>query len=93
MVFARHEGRRVVADLSGGAITSDADALLLGATDKAIGLVDRIAACFLDGRRADRVAHDIATLVGQRVVAIALGYVDVIDCEELRLRKSNAQLV
>ncbi len=84
MVFARLEGRRVVADFGGGAISSDAGALLLGATDQAIGLVDRFAACFQDGRRADRVVHDIATLVGQRIFAIALGYEDVNDHDELR---------
>ena len=33
------EGRQVVAAFDGGAITSDAGALLLGATDRAIGLV------------------------------------------------------
>jgi hypothetical protein len=37
--FARVEGRAVMAAFDGGAITSDAGALLLGATDRAIGLV------------------------------------------------------
>jgi hypothetical protein len=45
MLFAAVEGRRVVADFDGGAMTSDAGALLLGASDRAIGLVDRFAAC------------------------------------------------
>ena len=36
--FAPVEGRAVVAGFDGGAITSDAGALLLGATDRAIGL-------------------------------------------------------
>lgn len=71
MVFARLAGRSVVADFGGGAISSNVEALLLGATDQAIGLVDRFAACFQDGRRADRVVHDLATLVGQRIFAIA----------------------
>ena len=84
MTFARLEGRRVVADFGGGAISSDAGALLLGATDQAIGLVDRFAACFQDGRRADRVVHDVATLVAQRIFAIALGYEDVSDHDDLR---------
>jgi hypothetical protein len=43
--FAGVAGRAVVASFDGGAITSDAGALLLGATDRAIGLVDRFAAC------------------------------------------------
>ena len=44
--FARVEGRAVVAVFNGGKIPSDAGALLLGMTDRAILLVDRFAACF-----------------------------------------------
>ena len=84
MQFARLDGRSVVADFGGGVMTSDAGALLLGATDRAIGLVDRFAACFSDGRAAGRVVHDVTTLVGQRVFGIALGYEDLIDHDALR---------
>jgi hypothetical protein len=84
MLFARLDRRNVVADFGGGAISSDAGALLLGATDRAINLVDRFAACFIDGRAAERVVHDVPTLVGQRVFGIALGYEDVIDHDDLR---------
>jgi hypothetical protein len=84
MVFARLDRRDVVADFGGGALTSDAGALLLGATDRASGLVDRFAACFSDGRAAGRVVHAVRTLVGQRVFGIALGYEDLIDHDDLR---------
>ena len=84
MRFARLKGRDVVADFGGGTMTSDAGALLLGATDRAIGLVARFSDCFSDGRATDRVVHDVATLVGQRVFGIALGYEDVVDHDELR---------
>ncbi len=84
MAFAPVEGRSVVADFDGGAITSDAGAMLLGATDGAIGLIERFAGCFTDGRDPQRVVHDVATLVGQRVFAIALGYEDLVDHDELR---------
>ena len=84
MRFARLKGRDVVADFGGGAMTSDAGALLLGATDGAIGLVGRFSGCFSDGRSADRVVHDVETLVGQRVFGIALGYEDLLDHDELR---------
>ena len=84
MGFARVDGRAVVADFDGGAITSNAGGLLLGATDRAIGLVERFAACFSDGRAAQRVVHDVTTLVGQRVFGIALGYEDLIDHDRLR---------
>ncbi len=71
--FSSVEGRKVVAGFDGGAMTSDAGALLLGAADRAVRLVERFAACFTDGRKAEAVEHAIATLVGQRVFAIALG--------------------
>ena len=82
--FTSVEGREVVAAFDGGAITSDAGALLLGAADRAIGLMGRLAACFHDERRPDLIEHDVVTLVGQRVFGIALGYEDVNDHDELR---------
>ena len=84
MQFARLDGRSVVADFGGGALTSDAGSLLLGATDRAIGLVDRFAGCFSDGRAAGRVVHDVRSLIGQRVFGIALGYEDLTHHDELR---------
>ena len=78
------EGREVVAGFDGGAITSDAGALLLGAADRAIGMMKRFAACFHDERRADLIEHEVVTLVGQRVFAIALGYEDLNDHDDLR---------
>jgi len=82
--FGRVESRCVVADFAGGRITSDAGALLLGATDKAIGLIGRFAACFSDGRNPEAIEHTMQTLVGQRVLGIALGYEDLVDHDELR---------
>lgn len=84
MGFAAVEGWSVVADFDGGAITSDAGALLLGATDLALGLVDRLAGCFRDQRRPELIEHSVATLIGQRVFALALGYEDLNDHDELR---------
>ena len=46
--FAPVEGRQVISEFDGGAVTSDAGGLLSGAADKAIGLVDRLAGCFRD---------------------------------------------
>ena len=82
--FARVESRSVVAAFDGGTITSDAGALLLGATDRAIDLVSRFAGCFDDRRRPDLIEHEVATLVSQRVFGIALGYEDLNDHGHLR---------
>jgi Transposase DDE domain group 1 len=47
----------VIATFDGGAITSGAGALLLREADRAIGLLDRVAACFDDRRQLDAVVH------------------------------------
>ena len=80
----RVEGRSVVGGFDGGRIALDAGALLLAATDRAVGLIDRFARCFTDRRSPELVEHRVATLVGQRVFGIALGYEDVLDHDELR---------
>jgi hypothetical protein len=82
--FARVESRAVVAAFDGGKMTSDAGALLLGAADQAIRLVDRFAECFADSRAPELIEHTVRTLVGQRIFALALGYEDVVDHDQLR---------
>src|SRR2546428_12027589 len=82
--FAPVEGREVVAAFDGGAITSDAGALVLGATDRAIRMMDRFAGCFHDMRRQHLIEHEVVTLVAQRVFGIALGYEDLNDHDDLR---------
>jgi Transposase DDE domain group 1 len=82
--FGVVEGRTVEAAFDAGLVTSNAGALLLGATDRAIGMMGRFATCFHDERRADLIEHEVVTLVGQRVFGIALGYEDLNDHDELR---------
>jgi hypothetical protein len=82
--FASLGSRKVTSAFDGGAITSNAGALLLREADRRIGLSRRVAACFKDGRRADRIEHAAGTLVAQRIHGIALGYEDLNDHDELR---------
>jgi len=82
--FSCVERRRVVAAFDGGTVSSDAGALLLGRADESIGLIDRLADCFIDQRRAELIEHTVRTMVGQRVFGIALGYEDLNDHEQLR---------
>ncbi len=77
-------GRAVAVVFDGGPMTSDAGALPLGQADAAVGLVDRLAACFADHRDGRFVEHSVRTLVGRRVFGIALGYEDSIDHDVLR---------
>ena len=67
--FAPVEGRKVVAAFDGGKMTSDAGALLLSATDRAIDLVGRFAGCFADHRAAELIEHEVRTLVGSASTA------------------------
>jgi hypothetical protein len=83
-LFGAVEGHKVVGGFDGGAITSDAGALPLGAADRAIGLTERFAACFHDTRRPHPIEHEVVTLLRQRVFGIALGYEDLNDHDELR---------
>ena len=82
--FGRVEGRPVVADFDGGALTSDAGGLLLGGADRSLDLVRRLSRCFRDSRDQRLVEHSVATLIGQRMFGIALGYEDLNDHDELR---------
>jgi hypothetical protein len=82
--FAPVERREVVASFDGGSITSDAGGLLLGATDRTIGLIERFSGCFVDGRNQALIEHEVGTLVGQRVFGLALGYEDLNDHDHLR---------
>lgn len=82
--FEAHFSRQVVARFDGAAMTTDGGALLLRAVDRKIGLLKRVAACFTDAREPERVEHALPELLAQRIYALALGYEDLNDHEELR---------
>ena len=73
-----------MATFDGGAISTEAGALLLRHCDRAIRLFDRVASCFIDHRTPELVVHELPTLVGQRICGIALGYEDLNDHDQLR---------
>jgi hypothetical protein len=76
--------RQVLADFDGGDISSDGGALLLRETERLTGIVRQFAACFTDHRKADLVEHTAEELIAQRVYALALGYEDLNDHDDLR---------
>jgi hypothetical protein len=82
--FQAHFRRQVSAQFDGGTMTSDAGGLLLRETDRRLKLLPRFAQCFLDGRDPERIQHTVAEMVSQRVYALALGYEDLNDHEQLR---------
>jgi hypothetical protein len=88
--FEAVEDRAVVAAFDGGTVTSDAGGLLLGATDRAIRMVDRLASCFVDQRSQAHVEHSVATLVGQRDGAGASKVPMVLTADTRRFRRLSA---
>jgi hypothetical protein len=76
--------REVRGRFDGGAITSDAGGLLLREVEKRTGILAQFAACFTDHRKAERIEHTVRELVAQRVYALALGYEDLNDHDQLR---------
>ena len=76
--------RQVRADFDGGDITSDGGALLLQMTEQLTAILQQFATCFTDHRNPDLIEHSVEELVAQRVYALALGYEDLNDHDDLR---------
>jgi hypothetical protein len=76
--------RQVLASFNGGDISSDGGVLLLRQTEELTGIIRQFAACFTDHRNPDLIEHEAGHLVAQRVYALALGYEDLNDHDDLR---------
>lgn len=76
--------RPVVVQADGQRISSDGGSLFLGQLDRSFGFTKRFAGCFCDLRSPDLTEHDLLTLIRQRTYALAMGYEDLNDHEELR---------
>ena len=84
IVFSSLGRRNVVADFTGGAITSDSGALLLREIDRKLGLIDKLNAVIPDPRNQALITHQQSTMLRQRIFAIAMGYEDGNDHQSLR---------
>jgi hypothetical protein len=82
--FTRIFGRRVVADFTGGQISSDAGGLLLAEADRRLGLTEAVAKCVTDRRDPAKTEHTVVQMIRQRVYGLALGYEDLNDWDHLR---------
>jgi Transposase DDE domain group 1 len=82
--FATEGRREMVAEFSGGRISSDGGALLLRETGQKMKMLSRFSRCFLDGRDPDLIEHSVEQMLAQRVYGLALGYEDLNDHEQLR---------
>ena len=82
--FQAKNYRKIVAHFNGGNISSDAGGLLLKQTEQATGIIAQFAGCFTDHRDPDLIEHTVEELLAQRIYALALGYEDLNDHDELR---------
>lgn len=84
MLFDDLGTRTVVADFSGGTLSTDGGLLLLRQIDRGLGLTRRLATCFTDQRDPRWVDHTLEQLLAQRLHTLALGYEDLNDHLDLR---------
>jgi len=85
LLFQDLGSRKVVADFSGGTLSSDGGVLLVRQVDAGLGLTASLAQCFSDERQAVYVDHTVRQLLAQRIYGLVLGYEDLNDHEWLRL--------
>lgn len=83
MVFPAVGRRPVECRFDGGEITSDAGLLMLAAADRKLGLSARLAGQIIDTREPGKVRHKVADLIRERLFAIAAGYEDANDLDQL----------
>ena len=84
LTFSRLGPKRVVADFHGGRLTTDAGALLLREVESRLGLFGALDAAIPDPRRPELIEHDQQALLAQRITALACGYEDLNDHQDLR---------
>ena len=76
--------KKITAAFDAGQISSDGGVLLLAGADKRLGLIDTLAALIPDHRDPALITHTLADILRARVFAIACGYPDADDLDDLR---------
>jgi hypothetical protein len=76
--------KKVTAAFDGGQISSDGGVLLLAGADRRLGLIDTLAAIIPDHRNPALITHTMSDILRARVFAIACGYPDADDLDDLR---------
>jgi hypothetical protein len=72
------------ARFDGGALSSDGGVLLLREIERTLKFADTLAACIKDERDPSRTIHSHAAMIRERMFAIACGYEDCDDLDDLR---------
>jgi hypothetical protein len=75
--------KKVTAAFDGGRISSDGGVLLLAGADRRLDLIDTLATLIPAPRDRVQITHTIADILRARVLAIACGYPDADDLDDL----------
>ena len=76
--------KKVTAAFDGGRITSNGGVMLLAAAERRLRIADKLAALIADPRDPNLVIHSVADILRVRMLAIACGYEDGNDLDQLR---------
>ncbi|MDE0173716.1 MAG: IS1380 family transposase [Defluviicoccus sp.] len=76
--------KKVTADFAGGSISSDGGLVLLRGAERRLGLAATLAGCIREWRDPARTVHTLPAMLRFRMFAIACGYEDADDCDDLR---------
>jgi hypothetical protein len=81
--FGILSGREVIGRFDGGAMSSDGGVILVAEANRKLGLIERLGSVIDDKRDPLKVRHGISELLAQRIFAIACGYEDCNDFDDL----------
>jgi hypothetical protein len=84
LLFPSVGGKPIVAAFDGGDLSSDGGMLLLSAADRKVCLTTSMASAIGDTRQLGKVQHTLLALLQERIFAIASGYEDANDLNDLR---------
>lgn len=84
LTFSSLNHKSVQVNFEGGHITSDAGILLVREVDKQLQLTQQVGQVIQDNRHPSYIHHSVEQLVKQRVYALAAGYEDINDHDQLR---------
>lgn len=93
ILFQAQNHRKVIAEFTGGAISSDGGCLLLKEIDNKFKIIENFVNCFVDFRNPKYCEHSLDQLLSQRVFALCAGNEDLNDHDSLRNDKLFSLLV
>jgi hypothetical protein len=76
--------KKITAAFDGGRITSDGGVMLLAAAERRLGTAEKLADLIPDPRNPLFITHSVADILRARILAIACGYEDGNDLDDLR---------